>query len=134
MKSTTPVPDSPAAWLKEIAKAYADAHDAIPFGKLVGQGIRPEDLFHLGPVTCLKFRGIPRTKELLDKATTAALSSYVATQEHSAGNLAVPQLAFAFAYLASHFGLDILDADEINVLMEYIEQNQAKLLELTEEP
>jgi len=125
------MPDSPEAWLDEIAAAYRDGQEAIPFGPLVGQAFKPEDLFHLAPLVCLKFRGIKRTRKLIQQATDAALASYVATKERIPEVLAVPQLAFAFAYLASHFGLDLLDERQVEAVMEYIEQNQAKLLALT---
>ena len=117
--------------MEEIAAAYTDAHEAMPFGPLVGQAVKPEHLFHLGPLVCLKFRGLQRTRELLKKATDAALTSYVATKDGIPKALAVPQLAFAFADLASHFGLDLLDAEQAEAVMEYVEQNEAMLLALT---
>ena len=125
------MPDSPEAWLDEIAAAYRDGQEAIPFGPLVRQEVKPDDLFHLGPMVCLKFRGIKRTRRSLQKATDAALASYVATKEQIPEVLAVPQLAFAFAYLASHFGLDLLDEQQVEAVMEYVEQNKAELLALT---
>ena len=131
LNPSTPMPDSPPVWLEEIAAAYRDARDAISFGPLVGQEIKPENLFHLGPAVCLKFRGIKATRRLLQKATDAALTSYVATEERMPEILAIPQLGFAFAYLASHFGLDLLDGQQVEAVMEYLEQNQASLLALT---
>jgi hypothetical protein len=35
------IPDSSEAWLAEIAKAYLDAIETLPFGELVGQEIEP---------------------------------------------------------------------------------------------
>ena len=131
MKPSDPLPDSPEAWLDEIAAAYRDGQEAIPFGPLVGHEVKPEDLFHLAPLVCLKFRGIKRTRKLIQRATDAALASYVATKEQVPEVLAVPQLAFAFAYLASHFGLDLLDEQHVEAVMEYVEQNKAELLALT---
>lgn len=131
VKPSNPMPDSPEAWLDEVAAAYRDGQEAIPFGPLVGQEFKPEDLFHLAPLVCLKLRGIKRTRGLLQKATDAALASHVATKERIPEVLAVPQLAFAFAYLASHFGLDLLDEQQVEGVMEHVEQNQAKLLALT---
>ena len=129
MKVKNCIPSTSAAWLAEIAKAYADARETIPVGRLVGQRIRCEDLFHLAPAICLKFRGIPRSKERLEQATMAALSSYVATKDDLEEVFSVPEMAFAFAYLASHFGLDLLTESEVNEIMEYIERNQAPLLD-----
>ena len=83
-------------------------------------------------MVCLKFRGIKRTRRLLQKATDDALASYVATKDQIPEVLSVPQLAFAFAYLASHFGLDLLDEKQVEAVMEYVEQNKAELLALTE--
>jgi len=39
------IPSTPPAWLEEIAKAYCDAYETLPFGKFVGREIKPEDLF-----------------------------------------------------------------------------------------
>lgn len=126
-----PMPDSPRAWLEEIAAAYKDAREAIPFGALVGQDIKPDDLFHMAPVICLKFRGLRATGKLRKQATEAALTSYVATGDESPEAFSTPQIAFAFAYLASHFGLDLLDGDAVGVLMDYVAEHQDKLLSLT---
>ena len=125
-----PIPDSPQAWLEEIANAYADAHETE---RLLGGDIKPEDLYHLAPVLCLKFRGHGRSTPLRKKATDAALSSYVVNKDNLPHVLAVPQLAFAFAYFASHFGLDLLDTETVNRLMEYVEEHQWTLLQLTED-
>lgn len=133
LRIANPVPASLDGWLEEIAEAYADAFEAIPFGPLVGHEIGPDDLFHLGPAVCLKVRGIKSTKKLVDQATTAALSSYVATKDRSEQSVSVPQMAFAFSYLASHFGLDILDAETVTEIMDHLEQNQERLLELTQD-
>lgn len=132
MQIKNPLPDSPRAWIEEIVRAYKDAHEAIPFGALVGQVITPDDLFHMAPAVCLKFRGLRLTSKLRKQATEAALSSYVATMDRSPEVLSRPPIAFAFAYLASHFGLDLLDGEAVNELMEYIEQHQERLLALAE--
>lgn len=130
MQIKHPIPDSPRAWLEEIAKAYKDAREAIPFGALVGQDIKPDDLFHMAPAVCLKFRGLGLTSKVLKQATEAALSSYVATKDQAADIFSAPQIAFALAYLASHFGLDLLDAGTVNALMEYVEEHEDELVAL----
>jgi hypothetical protein len=128
------MPQLPEAWLEEIAEAYKDALETIPFGPLVGQEIKPEDLFHLGPRICLKFRGLdPRDSKLLKQATDAALASYVGTKGQTPAPLEVPQIAFAFTYLASHFGLDLLDAQQVEEIMGYVEINEGRLVEMTKE-
>lgn len=131
-KPPNPIPESPQAWLEEIANAYADARETISLGQLAGQDIKPEDLYHLAPVVCLKFRGLGRSAALQKQATDAALTSYVANKDKLPDVFAVPQLAFAFAYLTSHFGLDLLYAEAVNRLMEYVEEHQRALVKLTE--
>jgi len=130
MQAKHPMPDSPRGWLEEIANAYRDAREAIPFGTIVGEDIKPDDLFHMAPVICLKFRGLRLTGRLRKQATEAALSSYVVTEDESPDIFPTPQIAFAFAYLASHFGLDLLDVDAVNTLMDYVDEHQDELLSL----
>jgi hypothetical protein len=68
-----PLPTSREAWLTEIARALRDSSEAIPFGPLAGASFGAAELFHLGPVTALKFRGIRRSKRVLRQITEAAL-------------------------------------------------------------
>src|ERR1700722_18984584 len=103
-----PLPTSREAWLNEIARALRDASEAIPFGPPVGTSISANELFHLGPVTALKFRGMRRTKRIARKIPGAALASYVATESEGSGSLRDPRVAFAFTYLTSHFALNLL--------------------------
>ncbi len=126
------MPSTEKEWLGEIAKAYLEACDVIPFGKFVGQKIKPEDLFHLGPAVCLKFRGLEQTKSNLKKATDAALTSYVATKEVVGDLFDIPQMAFAFSYIASHYGLDLIGDDECVRILDYIEEKLGYLCELTQ--
>lgn len=118
--NTKPTPDAPNAWLEEIAAAYKDAAGAIPFGPLVGHDVKPEDLFTVAPLICLKFRGLGSDRKLRKKATEGALSSYVATQERSPDVFNSPQIAFAFVYMAAHFALDLLEGQEVEAIMEYM--------------
>lgn len=124
------LPATPQEWIEEIALAYADAFAAIPFGVFAGSKITDADLFHLGPSVCIKFRGLKRNKTNLQKATEAALTSYVATQEIVGELFDIPQMAFAFCYIASHFGLDLIDENESAALLEHIENNLDRLIEL----
>ena len=126
------IPTTQQAWLEEIAKAYCDACETLPFGKIVGQEINPEDLFHLGPAICMKFRGVKNTKRNLEKATDAALTSYVATKEIVGDLFDIPQMSFAFSYIASHYGLDLVDEKLSTKLLEYIESNLKRLFDLTD--
>jgi len=129
---TNEMPSNPDAWINEIAKAYLDAAETIPFGKYFGKKLTPDNLFHLGPLLCLKFRGIKRTNANLKKAADAALASYVSTKA-SVGNLFdIPQMTFAFSYVASHFGLDLLSEQECAELLGYLESNINQLTKMTE--
>jgi hypothetical protein len=49
----------------------------------------------------LKFRGIKQTTKNLKKETEAVLTSYVATEEIVGELFEIPQMSFAFSYLAS---------------------------------
>lgn len=121
MKPKTPLPKTPAAWLDEIVAAWRDAGETIPFGALIGVDVTEENLFHLAPAVCLKFRGIEPSEANREQTTQAALTSYVANDGGSGdGALAYPRVAFAFCYLASHFGLDLLDEAAIREIMDYI--------------
>jgi len=131
-KPPNPKPTSLEAWLNEIATAYRDAYDTLPFGELVGQPMTEANLFHLSPAVCLKFRGIKESKSNLKRATDATLLSYVATREIVDDMLDVPQMTFAFCYVASHLGLDLVDEEEASQILDYIEHNLKHLVEMTE--
>jgi hypothetical protein len=102
------MPNTPHGWIAEIAEAYYDAYEAIPFGLLTGQKITEKELFHMSPHICLKFRGIERTKKNVNRATEAMLSSYVATEDQTDGIFLNPYITFSFGYLASHFAMGLL--------------------------
>lgn len=130
MKPKNPAPASPDGWLVEIAAAYQDAREAIPFGPLAGQPFGEAELFHLAPVTTLKFRGLPWSGRKLSRATEAALASYVANREDNAEVFEDPHLSFAFCYLASHHGLGLLDETQADQFMEYVERHRRSLARL----
>jgi hypothetical protein len=121
-------PQHAVEWLHEIADAYRDAHDTLPFMPLVGVMPSENQLFHLAPRVAVKFRGLPHSR--VDAATEAALSSYVASQEQAGGVFDDPRLAFVFCYLASHFGLDLISEEYVDEVMSFLEENQARLAEL----
>ncbi len=124
------VPASSGEWLVEIAEAYKDAEEAIPFGPAAGVDITESELFHVAPSVCIKFRGLRQSKKNIKKATEAALSSYVATEELSDGITKSPYLSFAFCYIASHYGLNLIQEKEANEVTQYIEEHQSQLEEL----
>jgi hypothetical protein len=124
-------PSTPEGWLREIARAFLDAAETIPMGPVLDLDIKEADLFHMAPMVCLKFRGIRSSKRSLQKATDAALASYVATASRDAEALSKPHVAFAFSYLASHFGLDLLTADEVTELMDLTVDREKELAAAT---
>ncbi len=79
----------------------------------------------------LKIRGIKTTEDNLKKATDAALSSFVATKESVDNLFEIPPMAFAFCYLASHFGLDLVDNNTLSEAMGYIESKLDYLIKIT---
>jgi len=81
----------------------------------------------MAPAVCLKLRGIKSTKRPLKKATEAALTSYVATTSREPGSLSKPHVAFAFCYLVSHFGIDLLTEAEVGELMDFVVEHESDL-------
>lgn len=120
------------AWLEEIANAYRDAAEALPFGPLMNHGMTESDLFHLGPAACLKFRGIRASAANLKRATDAALSSYVATSDLESDLLERPHSSFAFCYIASHFGLGLIDESTASQILDHIAGNASILVQRIE--
>ncbi|HEV8578193.1 MAG TPA: hypothetical protein VGX68_03840 [Thermoanaerobaculia bacterium] len=116
------------AWIAEIRAAQEDAAEAIPFGPLAGVEIEPEDLFHLAPNVALKFRGLAPSRRNIARATDAALASYVATTSQSPDLVRFPTICFAFAYLASHYGLGLMSEPQVDEIMAYITDNPEALL------
>ncbi len=127
MKPKNPVPNTLQSWLSEISTGYNDALETLPFAELLGQKASEKDLFQLAPPISLKLRGLPRTKKLEAKAKEAALSTYVATKSQNPEVLTNPHIAFALAYLASHYGLDLLTENEVVEVMDFIAQEQRQL-------
>ena len=120
-----PIPQNRSEWLLEIADAYKDARDTLPFMPLVGVDPNEAQLFHLAPHVMVKFRGLPRSQS--DAAVEAALCSYVASKEKTEAALDDPYLAFAFCYLASHFGLDLVSQETIEDVMAFLEGREVSL-------
>jgi hypothetical protein len=127
---TKPLPKSGEEWLAEIAVAYLDAREAIPFGELLGDRFRENDLFHLASAVAVKFRGSSQSARLRKRANEAALASYAANLRANQSVLKDPHLAFAFCYLASHYGLRLLTAERVEALMADVEQNRKGLARL----
>ena len=58
-----PLPSTPAQWLKEIKLAIADACEAEPLSRAIGEPITDANLFHLA-------------LDLLDEAKAEAILNY----------------------------------------------------------
>lgn len=127
MKPRRPAPASNEEWLAESAEAYIDAAEAIPFGPVSGITISEHELFHLAPSVCLKFRGLRGTGKLLKKATDAALSTFVASQDVPNSIVNNPRMAFTLCYIASHYGLGLIGETEANAVIQYIEEHAGNL-------
>ena len=123
-------PKTPEAWIVEIAAAYQDAADAIPFRPIAGEPFGQTHLFQLAPAVAVNFRGRGGSTRVLAKATDAALASYVANRGRHGGVLRQRHLAFAFSYLAAHWGLGLLTARQVDTIMIDIEQNRPVLSRL----
>lgn len=113
------LPRDSTSWREEIIAAYEDAREALPFMPVVGVAPRKGQLFHLAPHVAIKFRGLPESRR--EAAVQAALTSIVASQEHAGSALADAFLAFAFSYLASHFGLNLVSQATVEHVMEFLE-------------
>lgn len=133
MKPKISMPEGPEAWLNEIVVAYRDAAEAIPFGPAVDHEMTESDLFHLGPAVCLKFRGLKHSAPNLKRATDAALSSYVATSDLGDPLFDRPQVAFAFCYIASHFGLGLIDETTASAILDHIAEHADTLAGRTDQ-
>lgn len=120
-----PIPKTPDEWLAEIAAAYQEAYETLPFMPLVEVEPTEDVLFHLAPRVAIKFRGLPLSRS--KAAVDAALTSHFATNEQTPGIFASPHLSFAFSYLASHFGIGLLNQEEVDEVMTLIENRQEEL-------
>ena len=133
-EAKTPLPATGGHRVREIAAAYADAAEAIPFGPYMDQEIGGGDLFHLAPSVCLKFRGLERTRATLKKATEAALTSYTASEKTTSDELSDPHFVFAFCYVASNLGLGLISEEEASRVLEFIETHRKQLDNLIDSP
>jgi len=133
MKASNPIPRTPSEWLREIALAFNDARDAIPFGEMLGEALSESELFHIAPDVSLKFRGLPQTIENRERAAQAALASYIETKSQDEESLDDPFFTFGFCYLASHFGLGLLTESEAEEVILFLDANRKQLHELAKQ-
>lgn len=117
-----PLPCTPAQWRDEIRLAIADASEAMPFGPLAGETITNDNLFHLAPLVCLKFRGRKIKGPEAKRVTEVALANYIANSDPDGidhGLEQRPLMAFTLCYVTSHLALGLLDeATAESILMD----------------
>lgn len=121
-----PIPRTVTGWFKEITLAIADAREAKPFGKLIGQRITNANLFHLAPLVCLKFRGRKLVGREAKRVTETALANYVVNSDPEGvdHNLeSKPLLAFAVCYVTAHLALDLIDEQKAEAILDFCERH-----------
>jgi hypothetical protein len=123
------IPCDIETWLNEIAKAYQEAKDTIPYGKLIGENLKEKDLFHIAPQLAIKYRGFQGNAKIEKKAIDAALSSYEGNLDNSGDVLKKPEIAFTFCYFAAHFGMNFMKAEKVDEYMRYIEEHEKECIE-----
>lgn len=70
------MPKTKKEWLTDIAEAYKDAREAITFGKFsLGRPLKEDELFHLAPQVCFKFRGIKASEKRKNEVVEGTLAS-----------------------------------------------------------
>ena len=121
------LPTTPAEWLDEIKLAVTDASGDEPFDRLIREPDRAVNLFHLAPLTCLKFRGLDyRDEELRTRVTEGALATYVVNSDPDGidhGLEQRPLLAFAVCYVTPHYVLDLINEQQAESILNYCEEN-----------
>ncbi|PJA34220.1 MAG: hypothetical protein CO187_00590 [Zetaproteobacteria bacterium CG_4_9_14_3_um_filter_53_7] len=127
MKDSRAIPTSNEGWAIEIMDAYLDAKEAIPFAEAAGKAMSESDLFHMAPLVCLKFRDLINSPECQTKAREAAMGSYIANKEAGNRNLNDPVMAFSFCYIIAHYGLGLLNEEQCQNILMFVETNLAKI-------
>ena len=127
MKSPRPIATSNEGWVIEIMDAYRDAKAAIPFAEAAGKTMTEADLFHMAPLVALKFRDLVNSDECQSNARDAAIGSYIANREAGNRNLDDPVMAFSFCYILAHYGLGLLDDEQCQDILMFVETNLSKI-------
>jgi hypothetical protein len=132
MKVKNPVPGSLEAWLVEIAAAYQDASEAIPFGPAAGEPFGEAELFHVAPAVALKLRGLPRSSRKLarlgrPKPRWPATSPPEMAIRKSSRTRTFPLRS---AIWRSHHGLGLVGEAQTEEVMDYVERNRRSLARL----
>ena len=122
-----PIATSNEGWVIEIMDAYRDAKAAIPFAEAAGKTMTEADLFHMAPLVCLKFRDLLSSEDCQQNARDAAIGSYIANREAGNRNLNDPVMAFSFCYLLAHYGLGLLDDEQCQSILMFVETHLEKI-------
>jgi hypothetical protein len=126
MKMSRPIPRRVSDWFDEIKLAIADAREAEPFGRLIGEQITDANLFHLAPLVCLKFRGRKLRGREAKRVTETALANYVVNSDPDGvdhGLESKSLLAFAVCYVTAHLALDLIDEKRAEAILNYCEEH-----------
>ena len=115
-----PIPTTTSAWLDEVRHAFAEASKALPLKKLLGNNANPALIPFTAASLCAKYRGIPTSGRAFDQAAEATLASYEASAEYHAKSFEVPEVAFAFCYVASHFCYGLISEAEAGRILGYL--------------
>lgn len=126
-KDPRPVATSNEGWVIEIIDAYRDAEAAIPYAIGAGKALSESDLFHMAPLVCLKFRDLVNSEDCQKRARDAAIGSYIANQEAGNRNLENPVMAFSFCYILAHYGLGLLNDEQCQDILIFVETNLSKI-------
>jgi hypothetical protein len=120
------IPRTVVAWFKEIRLAIADAREAEPVGRLIGEPVTDANLFHLAPLVCLKFRGRKLVVREATRVTESELAKYVVNSDPDGvdhGLESKPLLAFAVCYVTAHLALELVDEKQAEAILNYCEEH-----------
>jgi Domain of unknown function (DUF6398) len=123
-----PIPTTNSAWIDEVRRAFADASTALPFEKLLGNNANPAFFPVLASNLCAKYRGLPFSGHEFDEAAEGTLASYEASAEYHAKSFETPEVAFAFCYVASHYGYGFISETETGRILDYLMDHADLLL------
>jgi hypothetical protein len=118
--SVNPIPTTNSAWLDEVRSAFADASTALPFKKLLGKNANPAFFPVIASSLCAKYRDVPTSGHEFDLAAEATLASYEASAIYHAKSFEVPEVTFAFCYVASHFCYGLISEAETGRILGYL--------------
>ena len=123
-----PIPKTDSAWLEEVRLAFADAAEALPVLAMLGDSTTPAQLYTIAPNVCAKFRGLPSSGARFNGARDTALQSFVESSEIFSEVFECPEVAFAFCYVTSHFGYELLVREDVERIMTYLTDHMVQLL------